>query len=131
MPLSDRQEGSSRGDGHRRYLGKEDCTIFLAGGKELTQQEMEQMIQDWNMQRERASSSFGLLMSVSEGVNAPETPVHRIDQTLTLGSREVVTSRSRLDSVEALIDSIADSLNQHEQHLPELQREKIVQILDK
>ena len=35
--------------------------------------------------------------------------------------------RSRLDSVEALINSIAESLNQHEQDLLEPQREKIVQ----
>ena len=60
-----------------------------------------------------------------------KTLVHRIDQTLTLGSREVATSKSRLDSVEALIDSIAESLNQHQQEIPEPQREKIVQILDK
>ena len=48
-----------------------------------------------------------------------------------MGSREVVTSCSRLDSVEALIDNIAESLNQHEQDIREPQREKIVQILDK
>jgi len=48
-----------------------------------------------------------------------------------LGSRKVGTPCSRLDSVEALIDSIAESLTQHEQDLPEPQREKIVQILDK
>ena len=40
MSLSDRQEGSSKGGG-RRYLGKEDCAIFLAGGEEISQQEME------------------------------------------------------------------------------------------
>ena len=57
--------------------------------------------------------------------------MHRIDQTLTLGSREVANSRSRLVSIETFIDSIADSLNQHEQEIPEPQREKIVQILDK
>ena len=89
------------------------------------------MIQDQNVLRNRASSSSCLLMSDGEGVNAPETPVHRIDQTLTLGSREVATSSSRLDYVEALIDSITESLNQHEQEIPEPQREKIVQILDK
>ena len=89
------------------------------------------MIQDQNVHREIASSSSGLLISGGEVVNESETPVHRTDQTLTLGSREVVTSSSRLDSVEALIDSIAESLNQHEQDLPEPQREKIVQILDK
>ena len=50
---------------------------------------------------------------LGEGVTAPETLVHRIEQTLTLGAREVATPRSRLDSVEAFIDSIADSLNQH------------------
>ena len=37
MPLSDRPEGSSRGGGHRRYLGEEDFSIFLAGGEELSQ----------------------------------------------------------------------------------------------
>ena len=86
----------------------------MAGGEELSQQEMFQMIQDRNVQKEIASSSSGLLASVGEVVNKPETPVYRSNQTLTLGSREVVTYCSRLDSVEALIDSIADSLNQHE-----------------
>ena len=47
-----------------------------------------------------------------------------------MGSREVATSCSRLNSVEALIDSSAESLNQHEQDLPEPQKEKIVWILD-
>ena len=70
-------------------------------------------------------------MSVSEGLNAPETPVHRIDEKPTLRSIEVITSSSRLDLVEALIDGIEDNVNQHEQDLPEPQREKIVQILDK
>ena len=32
--------------------------------------------------------------------------------------------------MEALIDSIAESLNQHEKDFPESQREKMVQILD-
>ena len=88
------------------------------------------MIQERNVQREITSSS-SLLTSGDEVVNAPETPVHRIDQTLTLGSREFTTSYSRLDTVEALNDSIADSLNQHGQDLPEPQRENIVRILDK
>jgi len=87
MLIYDRQEGSSRGGGHKRYLGAEVCSIFLAGGEELSQKEMLQKIQERNVQREIASSSSGLLMSVSEGVNAPETPIHRTDQTLTLGSR--------------------------------------------
>ena len=92
MPLSDRQEGSSRGGGHRRYLGAEDCSIFLAGGEELSQQEMLQLIQERNVQRETVSSSPALLTSIGEVINEPETPVHRTDQTLTLVSREVVTS---------------------------------------
>ena len=100
-----------------RYLGEEDCSIFLAGGEEVSQQEMLHMIQDRSVHREIASSRSGLLTSDGEVV--------------TLGSREVVTSSSRLDSVEALIDNIAESLNQHEQDLPEPQREKIVQILEK
>ena len=45
MPLSDRGEGSSRGGG-RRYLGRYDYVVFLAGGEEISQQEMEQMIQE-------------------------------------------------------------------------------------
>ena len=59
--------------------------------------------------------------------------MHRIDQTLTLGSREVATSRSRWVSVEAFIDSVPESLNQHqfEQVIPEHQREKIAYIVDK
>ena len=125
MPLSNRDEGSSRGGG-RRYLGREDYAVFLAGGKEISQQEMEQMIQEQNARRELASSSSGLLINLGEGLNAPETPVHRIDQRLTLGSREVASSRCRLDSVEALINSIADSLKPHEQEIPEPQKEKIV-----
>ena len=32
MSIYDRQEGSSRGGGHRRYIEAEDCSIFLAGG---------------------------------------------------------------------------------------------------
>ena len=107
MPLSDIPEGSSRGGGHRRYLGEKDCSIFLAGGEELSQQEMLQMIQDRNVHKEIASSSSGLLASGGEVMNVSETHVHRTDQILTLGSREVVTFYSRLDSVEALIDSIA------------------------
>jgi len=79
MPLSDIPEGSSRGGGHRRYLGEKDCSIFLAGGEELSQQEMFQMIQDRNVQREIASSSSGLLTSVCEVVNESETLVHRTD----------------------------------------------------
>ena len=89
------------------------------------------MIQDRNAHREMASSSSGLLTSGGEVVNEEEIPVHRTDQILTLGSREVGISSSILDSVEALVDSIAESLNQHEQDLPEPQREKIVQILDR
>ena len=68
MPLSDRQEGSSRGGGER-YLGAEDYSIFLAGGEELSQQEMLQMIQDRNVHREIASSSSELLTSGGEVVN--------------------------------------------------------------
>ena len=68
MPLSDRQEGSSRGGG-RRYIGVKDCSIVLAGGEELGQQEMLQIIQERNVQREIASSSSGLLSSVGEVVN--------------------------------------------------------------
>ena len=71
------------------------------------------------------------MINLGEGLNAPETPVHRVEQILTLGSREVATSRSRLDFVEAFIDSIVDCVNQHEQEIPEPQREKIVHILDK
>jgi len=44
MSLSDRPERSSRGGGHMRYLGEEDCSIFLAGSEELSQQKMFQMI---------------------------------------------------------------------------------------
>ena len=44
-----------------------------------------------------ASSSSGLLTSGGEVVNEIETPVQRIDKTLTLGSRYVVSSSSRLD----------------------------------
>ena len=40
MPLSDREEGSSRG-GDRRYLGREDYVIFLDGVEEISQQEMD------------------------------------------------------------------------------------------
>ena len=36
-----------------------------------------------------------------------------------------------MDIVEALMDSIADTLNQHEQEIPEPQKENIVLILDK
>ena len=36
MPLSDREEGSSRGGG-RRYLGRDDYPVFLAGGEEISQ----------------------------------------------------------------------------------------------
>ena len=86
---------------------------------------------DRNVNREMASSSSGLLTSGGEVVNEEEIPVHKTYQTLTLGSREVATSNSRLDSVEALIDSIAESVNQHEQDFPEPQRGKIVQILDR
>jgi len=58
---------------------------------------MLQMIQDRNVHREIASSSSGLLTSGGEAVNESETPVHRIHQILTLGSREVATPSSRLD----------------------------------
>ena len=109
MPLSDREEGSSRGGGWR-YLGRDEYVAYLAGGEEISQQEMEQMIQERNARIELTSSP-DLLINFSERLNAPETPVHGIDQTLTLGSREVATSRSRLDYVEAFIDSIADSVN--------------------
>jgi len=67
MSLFDREEGSSRG-----------------GGEEISQQEMEQMIQEQNARRELASFGPGLLINLSEGLNAPETLVHKIDQTLTL-----------------------------------------------
>ena len=54
----------------------------------------------------------------------------RVDQTDTLGSREVCTSRSKLDRVEALIDSIADSLNYHGPEMSDAEREKIIQGFD-
>ena len=132
IPLSDREEGSSRGGG-RRYLGREEEIVYLAGGEEVTQQEIEQMIQDRNARRELAFSGPELLTNLGVEVTAPETPVYRTDKRLTLGSSQVPTSSSRLDSVEALIESIADSLNQHqfEQEVPEQQREKIAQILDR
>ena len=81
MPLSDRGEGSSMGGG-RRYLGRDDYAIYLAGGEEISQQEMEQMIRERNERRELGSSSPDLLINLGEGLNAPETPVHRIEQTL-------------------------------------------------
>ena len=37
MPLSDRGEGSSRGGG-RRYLGRDEYAVYLAGGEEISQQ---------------------------------------------------------------------------------------------
>ena len=43
---------------------------------------MEQMIQERNARRELASSSPDLLINLGEGSNAPETPVHRIEETL-------------------------------------------------
>ena len=49
---------------------------------------------------------------------------------MTLRSREVGTSSSRLNRVEALIDSIAESLNFHESKLPDTQTEKVVLSLD-
>ena len=71
------------------------------------------------------------MTSSGEVVNEEEIPVHRTDRFFTLGSREVGTSSSRLDRVEAFIESIAESLNQHVQELPESQREMIVEILDR
>ena len=47
MPLSDGEEGSSRGGG-RRYLGRDEYAVYLASGEEISQQEMEQMIQERN-----------------------------------------------------------------------------------
>ena len=36
MPLSDRGEGSSRGGG-RRYIGRDEYDVYLAGGEEIIQ----------------------------------------------------------------------------------------------
>ena len=49
--------------------------------------------------------------------NEEEIPMIRADQTITRRFREVCTSNSRLDIVEAFIDSVAKSLNQHESEL--------------
>ena len=117
MPLSDRGEGSSSGGG-RRYLGRDEYVVYLAGGEEISQQEMEQMIRERNKRRELASSSPNLLINLGEGLNAPETPVYRTDKRLTFGYSEV--AKTRLDSVETFIESMARSLNQHqfEQEVP-------------
>ena len=38
--------------GGRRYLGRDDYAIYLAGGEEISQQEMEQVILERNEPRE-------------------------------------------------------------------------------
>ena len=80
--------------------------------------------------KEVGSFSFVLLTGGEEIMNEEIVPIYRADQTMTLGSREVGTSSSRLNRVEALIDRIAESLNYHETDLPDSEREKIVQSLD-
>ena len=56
--------------------------------------------------------------------------MYRGDQTITLRSREVGTSMSRLTRVEALIDSIVDDLNHHVSDLLDAETEENIQVID-
>ena len=124
MQLSDRSGGSQRGGGYRRNEG-EGCSILLAGGEDVSAEE-------WlSVQKAKEMNFFYKdVQMIDVNRNEEEILVYRTDQTITLGSREVGTSSSRQSTVEAFIDSVAESLNQHESELPDSQREKIVQILD-
>ena len=82
---------------------------------------------------DRAQRSYGggytreycsILLVGGNEVEEREIFQGRADQSITLGSREVGTSKSRIDHVEALIDRIVDDLNYHLSDVPNIAKQE-------